>query len=269
MLKVESLADLERLVTERVQKSAQVEFKRQLPESGKNDDLAKDLAAMANSGGGVILYGVEETGGSASGLTPFNLDGAVERVTLVATTIDEPPALQSVVRIPEGDLGYLVVTVADTIRGPHLVKGHAFGRTAGGNSTLTRRQVGALFARSEGFAAEFGLAIGRPGRVTATSEREEHQRIAFSELRIDTARYLVLANDGDTPVHAVGWRLEVEGDGRLIANDDPQPIATLHAHSAVRILVIPVLGVGPKGVRTTWIDVAGQPHEELWTISFA
>jgi hypothetical protein len=268
MIRVESLEDVARIVGEKVQESAQVEFKRQLPESGKNDDLAKDLAAMANSGGGVIVYGVDESGGVATALTPFNVDGAVERVTLVASTIDEPPALQGVRRILDGDTGYLVVVVAPATRGPHLVKGQAFGRTAGGNSTLTRRQIGELFARSEGFAAEFGLAIGMPGRAIATIGREEHQRVAFEKLSIDTAYYLTLTNDGDTPVYSVGWNWEKEGDGRIIVHNDLQPIATLHPHSSARIRVSPTLGGGITGVTTNWVDPAGQAHDALWAATF-
>jgi len=268
MIRVESEADLERLVAEKVQESAQVEFKRQLPESGKNDDLAKDLAAMANAGGGVILYGVGESDGVATGLTPFKTDGAVERIALVASTIDEPPHLASAVRIAAAEGGYVAVTLAPAVRGPHFVKGQAFGRTAAGNTTLTRRQVGELFARSEGFAAEFGLAIGAPGRAIAALEREEHQRVAFDKLSIDTVHYLVLANDGDTPVNSVGWKWNRETEGNIIVPTDFQPLQTLHPHSSVRIRVIPTINAAISGVRTTWIDPAGQMHEELWPATF-
>ena len=48
----ENLEDLKRIVQERLEESARLEFKRQLPEPGKNEDLAKDLAAMAKSGAG-------------------------------------------------------------------------------------------------------------------------------------------------------------------------------------------------------------------------
>jgi len=55
----ENLEDLERIVQERIEESARLEFKRQLPEPGQNDDLAKDMAAIANTEGGVIIYGIE------------------------------------------------------------------------------------------------------------------------------------------------------------------------------------------------------------------
>ena len=267
MIKAETTIDLRRIITEKIQESAQIEFKRQLPESGKNDDLAKDIAAMANSGGGLIIYGIEEESGIASGLAPFDLTGVVERVALVATTIDEPPRLTSIVRIMDGNVGYLVVQVAPATRGPHLVKGQAWGRTAGGNTTLTRRQIGELFARSEGFAAEFGLAVGLPGRAVATLDREEHQRISFGKFDIDTAHYVVLANDGDTPVHSVGWRWKQESEGTIVVPNDLQPIATLHAHSAIRIRVLPTDTATISGIVTTWVDPAGQGHEELWPVS--
>jgi len=268
MLTVHSLEDVTRLVTEAVQESAQVEFKRQLPDSGKNDDLAKDLAAMANSGGGVIIYGIAESGGVASSLAPFDTSGTTERITLVASTIDEPPVLQSVHRIQDGDVGFLVVTIAPTQRGPHLIRGQAFGRTAGGNTSLTRRQIGELFARSDGFAAEFGLAIGRPGRVHASILREEHQSRPFGDLKIDVVYYLVVTNDGDTPVHSVSWRWDPDEES-VVSYDDPQPIETLHARSSVKAPVLVVVGASATGVRTKWVDTAGHTHEAFWTTSFS
>lgn len=86
-----SVGDLARIVTERLEENTRLEFKRQVPESGKNDHLAKDVAAMANSDGGVIVYGIEEDeAGRAKALAPINLKGAAERVILIAQTFDEP-----------------------------------------------------------------------------------------------------------------------------------------------------------------------------------
>ena len=162
-----NLEDLKRIVEQRLEETARLEFKRQLPEPGKNDDMAKDLAAMANTEGGVIIYGIDEDDmGRAKELRPFPVSDAGERVTLVAQNIpDEPVTLGSVRPIAledGGTLGFLVVEVPRSDRAPHFCQGAAWGRTAKSNAPLTRRRVGELFAHSSGFAGEFGVVVGPP-----------------------------------------------------------------------------------------------------------
>lgn len=60
---------LEEAVLHGVQEQEQLDWKRALPDerSLATSDFAKDVAAMANSGGGLIVYGIEESQGRASG----------------------------------------------------------------------------------------------------------------------------------------------------------------------------------------------------------
>ena len=54
--------DLMALIAEQVEESTHIEFKRGINKDDGNwrSELAKDISAMANSDGGVIIYGVEE-----------------------------------------------------------------------------------------------------------------------------------------------------------------------------------------------------------------
>jgi hypothetical protein len=65
MLKLETKADLERLVSDGIQESLTLEYKdaRALEKTNrKRDELCKDVSAFANSAGGQIIYGMQEKG---------------------------------------------------------------------------------------------------------------------------------------------------------------------------------------------------------------
>lgn len=125
-------------------------------ELSKNQEIAKDVAAMANNGG-VILYGIgEDERGRVTRLTPILLQGLAERVdAIVRSSIAEPPVIH-VSTIPtetDPNVGYLVVFVPPSERAPHMVvvKGdHRFyGRTATGNYPLSEGEVARLYARRQ------------------------------------------------------------------------------------------------------------------------
>lgn len=271
-----SLDDLRRIVKERLEETIQLEFKRELPPSGKNDDLAKDVAAMANAQGGVIVYGIDEDDtGRAKGLQPFPIAGVAERVTLVAQTLDQALTLSNVDTIlahDSKDNGFLVVEIETSGRAPHFLKGMALGRTAKGNVPLTRRQVGELFARSPGFAQEFGLTLARPGRVKATHVPEAYQESDQNgRLRTHHRYYLVFENDGEAEVHDAGWEwVTSEGEERLPAVFENQfPVSVLAPGARIRIQLAHTLGTARDlQVRTRWMDKQGRENQQVWPLSW-
>jgi hypothetical protein len=273
-----NLEDLKRMVEQRLEETARLEFKRQLPEAGKNDDLAKDLAAMANTEGGVIIYGIEQDDmGRAKELRPFVIQGVGERITLVAQScLDEPLTLASVHSIASEEresLGFLVVEVPQSDRAPHFHQGAAWGRTAKGNAPLTRRRIGELFARSPGFAQEFGVAVGRPGRVLAKQVAESYQETDVrGRLRTNRRYYLVFENDGDTDVFDVTWEWVPAGaeEAQLPSVlENPFPLERLQAGLSVRIQVVHSVGEpGDLKVRTRWWDTGGKAHDQTWPITY-
>ncbi len=168
------------------------------------------------------------------------------------------------------DKGYLVVEVSNSHRAPHFVKGTVWGRTANGNTQLTRRQVGELFARSQGFAAEFGLQIGKPGRVVFKVVSE--YRPSSGRPR-DTQYFLTFTNDGETPVFDVNWSWEeVLGmPTPVILSPSPFPVS-MNPGEEIRVQVALSSGVttvehSPK-ISTNWRDVRGTQISQVWTATF-
>ncbi len=256
----ESVADLERIVQERLQESITLDFKRQLPEPSKTLDLAKVIAAMSNTEGGLVIYGIEEDDDSrAAALMPFELAGCTERIALVAQTIDEPVTPLRVYTIEEASgRGFAVVELAFSTRAPHFVNGVAYGRTPKTTTTLSRRRIGELFARSDGFADEFQLRTTKPGRVLVQGHRESgsHTWVSFS-------------NDGESDVSEVDW-IEPESSQLIIQvmNGWPFPVPVLRPGQEVRQVVAVALGMGPFTIRTRWRDGVGAEHLESSRVTF-
>jgi len=278
----ENLEDLRRIVEQRLEETSQLEFKRQLLELGKNDDLARDLAAMANTEGGVIIYGIEQDStGRARDLRPFAVSGAAERVTLVAqNALDEALALgevRSIVSEDQRDLGFLVVEVPRSGRAPHFHQGTAWGRTSRGNAPLTRRRVGELLARSPGFAEEFGLMVGRPGRVLVKPVREPYQETdSRGRLTTRSRYYLIFENDGETEVldaaweWATPWATPNETESMLPSViEDPFPLELLQPGAQVRLQFFRSMREASNmKVRTRWRDKNGKEQEQTWPITW-
>lgn len=262
-----TLDDLMLLVEERAPEGLQLEFKRELPASGKNDDLARDIASFANAGGGAIVYGVEEDPqGRASRLVPFGLSGAPERVNQVAQTLlDEGLPVDEILAIEQnGGKGYLVVVVPPSSRAPHFQKGVAFGRAGATTAPLSRRQIGELFAKFPGFAEEFGLVNRRPGRVSA--RLEQHQRG-------DSYHRLVLENDGEDNVNEVDWRWtwpsETPEHIPISASVDSFPIHLMPPGAEVHALFIVTMGASlPKEIVVSWQDDLGIDSSLTWPMSW-
>ncbi len=128
------------------------EVKRELPT--KNNEIAKDVAAMANDGG-ILIYGIDEDEHGFPRIPhPIPLEGQRERITsIVQTSIAEPPAvmIHAIPTTADPTKGYIVVVVPASERAPHMVvvKGEHryYGRTATGNIPLTEGEVARLYER--------------------------------------------------------------------------------------------------------------------------
>jgi len=251
--------DIQRIVTERIQETESLDFKRQLPDSGKNDDLAKAIAALANTAGGVLIYGIAEDADSrAEALAPVELRGCTERIALVAGTLDEPVKPTSIYTVQQAPgYGYVVVDIPLSNRAPHFHNGVAYGRTPKTTTTLSRRQIGELFARSEGFIDEFRLRLMKPGRLLVRGARDgKNTRVRFT-------------NDGESDITDVDWTNYKDcGLGITIITGWPFPVAVLRPGQEVSQHVDVFLGAGPFSVRAFWRDSASQEHTEEWRVTF-
>lgn len=94
-------------------------------------DFPKDIAAMANRGGGTIVYGVEETAKAATGRSDVGEVDERQESALrsVAISAIHPPVFNlGLYRLGEDGNRALVVVVPSTDNGPHLIyRGEYFG----------------------------------------------------------------------------------------------------------------------------------------------
>jgi len=159
-------AHLEQLVRDQVQEGPNLDFKRELPAAW--DDKAKvrfiaDVVAFANSGGGDLVYGMDENDDAvAAGIVPLALTSADEEVRRIqdfVLNLTEPRiagvqvyALPLQVGTATGHA--LVVRVQKSWLGPHRSKlnNHFYARDGLRNRQLDVPEIRGLVMRSESLA---------------------------------------------------------------------------------------------------------------------
>lgn len=108
-----------------VGEEAGLDWKKELPERGKVPETTKDIAAMANSGGGVIVYGVAESSGRAGTISPVSLLESARSTVLVAAAAARP-IVQGMTLLPlpgseNSEEGVVIAIVPGSSNAPHLV----------------------------------------------------------------------------------------------------------------------------------------------------
>lgn len=132
-----------------------LDFKRQLPEAtdSAKRKLCLDLAAFANAGGGLLVFGIDERAGVAHALVPLEPDPARAEIGLwinqVALSRIEPPLRLGVQVVPVAGGDVALVSVPPSPLSPHAVvtgDGLVFKtRSAGSNRTLSEHEVADLY----------------------------------------------------------------------------------------------------------------------------
>lgn len=121
-------AALERLVAGAAREEQDLEYKREL--YGNTDkekkDLAGDVAALANTVGGLLILGIQENNGAAAGLMPVQLSDQEEvRIRQVVASLVVPYPQVTVHRILSStaqDQGYYLIEVPRSPLAPHAVR---------------------------------------------------------------------------------------------------------------------------------------------------
>lgn len=106
--------------------SVDLDWKAQLPPAKdlRGTDFPKDIAAMANAGGGIIVYGVEEVQKSATSRVDIgSLDEGHERALRKAAIVAATPPIfgLDIVKLEREGQNAVVVIVPASADGPHLV----------------------------------------------------------------------------------------------------------------------------------------------------
>jgi hypothetical protein len=156
-------AHIEQLVADRTREGPHLDFKRELPtawnDAAKHEFLA-DATAFANSGGGDLVFGVEEDGqAQALAVIPqviANVDQEIRRLQDFLLNLAEPRlpgvkvhAVQVSVARTEGHV--IVVRIPQSWAGPHRVKTnqHFFVRDGLRKRQLDIPEIRSLFLRTE------------------------------------------------------------------------------------------------------------------------
>jgi len=119
---------LQSLVTGSVREDTDLDFKEKLYGQGDPEkrDLSGDVAAMANTIGGVIVLGIAEKDGAAAKLTPVALSEAeVLRMRQIVTSNVAPVPRFDIHRVPESDgatTGFYLIAVPRSSDAPHAVR---------------------------------------------------------------------------------------------------------------------------------------------------
>ncbi len=168
-------AELVALVAEQAEEGRHLEFKRDLPSSSDKNkmELCADVSSFANTGGGYLLFGVDENRGVASavpGLRGVDADAEILRLEQILSAGIDPPVPGVVSRrIPTAsDESVIAVHVPRSWRAPHLVKhGGSFrmyARTSRGKQPLDAPEIRRTF-ESSGNAFE-AIRRWRDDRIT-------------------------------------------------------------------------------------------------------
>lgn len=125
-------AILDAAVEQGAVESDSLDWKLKLPpQKGlKDTDFPKDVAAMANSGGGVIVYGVQENEKAATSRVDVDelTEGHERTLRSVAVTAISPPLFNLRIHRLGEEMRAVVVEVPPSLDAPHLIyRGETFG----------------------------------------------------------------------------------------------------------------------------------------------
>src|SRR3954470_15985012 len=156
-----SFTTIEALVAAGLREGRTLDFKRD-PVGGRDEDKPEflaDVSAFANTAGGDLLFGVEESGGEATaapGVALDDPDAEIRRLDGVLRAGLDP-------RLPTVDLrwlpgpngrGFLIVRVPRSFLAPHRVvfRDHAkfYGRNSAGKHPLDVAELRAAFLSADG-----------------------------------------------------------------------------------------------------------------------
>ena len=145
---------LDAVVAAGVAESNDLDWKSELPPAKglPQSDFPKDVAAMANSGGGVIVYGVRESQKVATGrVDVVEFDETYERsLRSAAITAISPPVFGLYVhRLGTAGKRAVVIEVPASVDGPHLIyRNDYFGAPVRNDSDtvwMKERQIEAMY----------------------------------------------------------------------------------------------------------------------------
>lgn len=119
-------AMVDRAIGQGLRETDDLDWKSELPPLGAipSSDFPKDVAAMANSGGGTLVFGVSESQKAATGRkdTGELTEGHERGLRSAAVTAISPPIFGlEIVQVGEPGNQCVVVVIPSSVDGPHLI----------------------------------------------------------------------------------------------------------------------------------------------------
>ncbi|WP_082072506.1 AlbA family DNA-binding domain-containing protein [Microbacterium azadirachtae] len=144
---------LDAAVAAGVSETDDLDWKSELPpiKNISQTDVPKDIAAMANSGGGMIVYGITESQKTATGRVDIGefTEGHERAYRSAAVTAISPPVFGLDIHRLGTDARAVAVVVPASVDGPHLIyKNDLFGapiRNDADTAWMRERQVEAMY----------------------------------------------------------------------------------------------------------------------------
>ena len=169
-----SLEMIDEAIAQAIEEDTNLDWKEALPHKEQKDKFAKDTAAMANSGGGVIVYGVKEVegpssaAGSATGVSGWG-DAEERRLRQITYSAIQPPVHGLTFEVAEhGGVTVVAMSVPSSPEAPHLVwQKNAFVapvRYGAGTEFMRERDLEQAYLRRFTARDDFRHAIGERTR---------------------------------------------------------------------------------------------------------
>ncbi len=149
--------DIDQLINDQVVEDSSIEFKREVEidsagrvRDGSRNDIAREIVAFANSDGGTLIIGIEESDDDpkrAVGIKPIvNCHDLAERLRRAVYEIIEPklPIFHSrAIEIADEGTGVIVFVIPHSRRAPHRVESlrDCFRRIGSESRKMTMREI--------------------------------------------------------------------------------------------------------------------------------
>lgn len=175
-------ADISALKENGVPEGRSLDYKRELPRPDKLVEYRKDVCAFANSGGGFLIYGVDEEGGvptTIPGIDIPDVDALIRQLDAAVRDGIEPRLLgTSFNAVKWQDSKFVfVVEAAAGWNPPHMVKdnGRFYARNAAGQHPMDVQEIRRSVLASEGYKSK--LSRWRAERLTVIQGDEGPRKL--------------------------------------------------------------------------------------------
>lgn len=192
-MRLEKEEDIKRLIEEGIPESYHFEYKQQRWAKTRkgNIELAKDLSALANTEGGVIIIGIAENKKTHKlEPHPIKFEDIKDRITgVLENNVREPIRGYIIKLIPlpsDSTKGYVIIEVPDSPNKPHMVtvKGEHryYKRVNAVSNPMTNAEVEYLFAmkyEQEKRLEEFYAPLFKVAKIVEEEIREDNTQWFF------------------------------------------------------------------------------------------